>query len=330
MLDAPPSRKSLPGELDALWRRQLTEWPRLRAGVDALSQARTRHFDIRGWRVMAQNNPARATSTAAKVDAASLAARPCFLCAGNQPAEQRGLMYGDQWRLLCNPAPLFDPHFTIVHRDHVPQLIVPFINPLLQLARDLAGFYTVFYNGPFSGASAPDHAHFQASPVGATPFESELAGELCHDHRSNDHRWIEWLHQGNVRVGATRPSHRPALVLMGAELDAVAEHLRELLAVLAKFTPAEPEPMLNLFATFTDDRWLVWLHPRRAHRPAFYGQGPDQFLISPGAVDLAGVIITPRAEDFDRLDAGIVEKVYQQVLIGPAEFAAVRDQLRQM
>ncbi|NLX23662.1 MAG: DUF4922 domain-containing protein [Phycisphaerae bacterium] len=322
---------AVPGALNQqvlhLWRRQCTEWPRLGEGLAALKRSVTRSFDVGGSRVLAQWNPARVVSTGAKIDAASLAARPCFLCAANRPPEQRGIMYREAWLILCNPAPIFDPHFTIVSTAHEPQRIVPYLEPLLSLARDLNGRYTVFYNGPLCGASAPDHMHFQAAPAGGTPFETELAAQLCADRNQNGQRWIEWIRRDAVRVGVTRPSRRPMVLVVGAEIDRVEHTLHEVVDAFGAVHPAEPEPMLNLFATWAEDRWLAWVYPRRAHRPTIYGHGPDEYLISPGAVDLAGLLITPRQSDFERIGAPIIERVYEQVLLSPSKFAQIRERL---
>jgi len=311
-----------------LWRRQSTDWDALQAGLADLAQSLTRTFEVTGSRVVAQCNPARTRSASAKIDPASLAARPCFLCGANLPPMQRAVAYRDGWLVLCNPAPIFDPHFTIVSEEHEPQRIMPWVGLLLDLARDLEGHYTVFYNGPLCGASAPDHMHLQASPVGATPFENELAAALCADKNTNGQRWIEWLRLDPVRVGLTRPSHRPAVLFVAQAEEPLVQAIQEVIRMLGTIHPAEPEPMLNLFATFADERWLVWLYPRRAHRPRCYGEKPDEFLVSPGAIDLAGLLITPRREDFERINASVIASVFDEVLLSRGDFAELRNRLQ--
>jgi len=314
-------------QIELLWRWQCDEWEMLRTGRANLHAALTRSFEVDGSRVVAQCNAARVRSAAAKVDAESVAARPCFLCDPNLPDGQRAVAYQDGWRILCNPAPIFEPHFTIVRTAHEPQLLELCIDVLLDLARDLDSRCTVFYNGPLSGASAPDHAHLQASPAGATPFENELAFELCVDRANNGHKWIEWFRRGAVRVGLTHPDRRPTVIAMGSDRQAILAVVQEVMDALRAIHPAQPEPMLNLFATFIDERWLVWLYPRQAHRPSCYGHEPDRYLISPGAVDLAGLLITPRRADFERLDAPTIRAIYSEVLLGPDEFAQLRQRL---
>jgi hypothetical protein len=296
----------------------------LAEGLAALREARTRTFQAAGWRVTAQCNPARIKSSSAKIDSASIADRPCFLCTENRPAAQASLPYRDRWLILCNPAPLFEPHFTVVSAGHEPQRVGPAIDGVLSLSRDLDGRYTVFYNGPTSGASAPDHLHLQAAKAGALPFETELATQLTAGDRLNNHRWLEWVRRGPVRIAVTRPSRPPAIVLMGHSHDALSQCLLEIVDILGRVRPSEPEPMLNLFATYTEESWVAWLFPRAAHRPGFYGAGPEDFLISPGAADLAGVMVTPRPGDFERLEDEVVQTVFREVLLSPGTFAQVK------
>jgi hypothetical protein len=114
---------------------------------------------------------------------------------------------------------------------------------------------------------------------------------------------------------------------MGEQREAILVVVREVLAVLDAIRPVQPEPMLNLFTTFADEHWLVWLFPRQAHRPSCYGHESGRYLISPGAVDLGGLLITPRPEDFERLDADTIRVIYTEVSLGPNDFARLREQL---
>ncbi len=324
-IQEPTNPGELAYQLSVLWQRQAETWPMLADGLAALRQARTRSFQVNGWRVTAQCNPARIKSSGAKVDPDSVASRPCFLCTENRPTAQASVPYRDRWLILCNPCPLFEPHFTIVYVDHEPQRVGPAIDGLLGLARDLDGRYTVFYNGPASGASAPDHLHLQASHAGALPFETELAAQLTAGDPVAGHRWLEWVRDEPVRIAGTRPSRPPALVFMGDSKEAMAAAIREAVIALAQVRPAEPEPMLNLYATYTEERWIAWMLPRGAHRPRFYGTGPDDFLISPGAADLAGIVVTPRPEDFERLTDDTIQAIFHEALLSPGDFARLKD-----
>lgn len=322
----------LPEALQGLWEAQIEQWPMLAEGLAALRSARTRAFQVGASRFEAQCNTTRIRSAAAKVDAASLAARPCFLCEDKRPVEQRALPYHQKWVLLCNPAPIFDPHFTVASIAHAPQRVEPSIRPMLDLADDLGVDFTVFYNGPGSGASAPDHLHLQVTPFGATPFEAELAGILAtvDETEKPQGAWIEWMDRDDVAVGTTRGGRRPAVVLMGTDREALAGQIERVIGVLREVAPAEPEPRLNLFATHRDERWIAWLFPRMAHRPSIYGEGPEAYLISPGAIDMGGVLIVPRSEDFERLSADVIQTILDDVLLGPDAFEDVRKRLRQI
>jgi len=319
---------SLDEQVRVLWRSQSRQWPMLREGIDHLRAAETRRFDVGGAQVVAQCNTARIRSAAAQVDPTSLRERPCFLCEANLPPEQQAIAYAGCWLILCNPMPIFEPHLVLVTRDHQPQRLEPALDTLLTLARDLAGSFTVFYNGPQCGASAPDHLHLQASPAGAMPFENELAGALCAErHSVTNHRWIDRLWTEPVQLGLGWSGYRPVVVMIGEQADALRAGLSRVLDALAQVQPADPEPMVNLFATFNANRWLIWLFPRRAHRPSCYGQEADCFLVSPGAADLGGLLMTPRPADFKRIDAATIETIYREILLTPDQFAALRDHL---
>lgn len=314
--------------MELLWRRQALQWPMMRAGLDGLQRSLARSFDIGGSRVFVQCNPARAASAGARIDAASLAARPCFLCRKNRPNEQEAVTYGNGWVILCNPMPIFDPHFTVVIEEHVPQRVLSALPTMMALTRDTGGRFTVFYNGPRCGASAPDHLHIQAVPSGATPFETELGVFSGAEGDAFGRDWVEWLTGGPARLGVSRVGRRPTVFLTGRDEASVRDGLVRAIKVLGDIQPAEPEPMLNLFVAYAEPDWLIWYHPRQAHRPSCFGHGPQQYLISPGAADLAGVLIVPRRDDFERITAEDIASVFNEVLLTPSAFAQLRDRLR--
>ena len=87
---------------------------------------------------LAQFNPARLVSTGAKIDKATLAKRPCFLCEKNRPSEQIVLSFGEGFDILVNPFPILPVHFTIPSRHHQLQAIAENyvqIHRLLRLIR---------------------------------------------------------------------------------------------------------------------------------------------------------------------------------------------------
>lgn len=146
----------------------MRDWPLVAKNFADLARVEVRTFAFDGFSVRVQCNPARVVSSAAKVDAAAIAARPCFLCAHNRPSEQMAVACGD-WEVLVNPFPIFPQHFTLAHKQHQPQEIVAHIADFLDFARRLPDF-VVFYNGPRCGASAPDHLHFQAGTKAFLPL----------------------------------------------------------------------------------------------------------------------------------------------------------------
>lgn len=319
------SPSSLAAQLARFWAKQVDEWPALAAGLAALRQADSRHFDLSGERIVVLCNPARLVSSSANIDPAAIAQRPCFLCPEQRPSAQRALAFDNDWLILCNPAPIFEPHFTIVHRGHRPQRFAPALPVMFDLARDLTGAYTVFYNGPVSGASAPDHLHLQAVPSRAMPYESQLVGAL----RPSGAQALDiaWLELATGRIGFICTGLRPAIVFVGWDRAELAGVIELAVHVLEQVRPASPEPMFNLYVGFSDRGWLAWVFPRAAHRPACYGTGPGQYLISPGAIDLGGVFVAPRPADFDRLTAATISAILREVLLSPEAFAVLRDRV---
>ena len=168
------SGNTLASKAQALLQHQKGTWEMLRNGYDTLRTVRTRVFDFDGFQIKVQFNPGRLTSTVAKVDAASIKERKCFLCTENLPPAQRGIPCDGDYLVLCNPFPIFPEHFTISSVRHTPQLIRDSFAALLYLTRDLGARYTVLYNGPKCGASAPDHLHFQAGNRSYLPIDAEF------------------------------------------------------------------------------------------------------------------------------------------------------------
>lgn len=305
----------LADKLQVLWDAQANAWPMMTKGVEHLANAAVREVEHGGLRCRLQFNPGRVVSAAAKVDAKSIAARPCFLCESNRPGEQRGVDAGDGYVFLCNPMPIFNPHFTVPTLEHQPQRIETCLPKMLELAERLSGRFTVFYNGPKCGASAPDHVHLQASPLGATPFEEQLIADAP--------GFVDGGEVSDVSVGLTAEPGPPALVIAGADRVAVQIRANQVIAKLAELFPAEPEPMMNALALHTDGKLFVVLFPRASHRPSNFGTEAGQVLVSPGLVDMLGLLITPRREDFDGLDGEEVAKIYEEVSRGREELTII-------
>lgn len=266
--------------IDRLVDDQLRDWEEVRLRTMSLRDVKIKDVTVDGipWRV--QFNPARVVSTGAKVDKASIAARPCFLCRDNRPQCQHIHQWGD-YEILVNPFPIFPGHLTIASCRHEPQSVNGHVGDMLRLACDLEG-YTVFYNGPQCGASAPDHLHFQAVPSEYMPLDRRYPFKR--------HYFID--------------SH-----------ERVGEALSELLYSLSAYGY---EPMVNIALRAVDSSTIeAVVVPRRAHRPQCY----DTVKVSPGAVDVFGTLITVSEADFDAVDSSLAASVFNDVAFASHELS---------
>ncbi len=288
--------------INDFYEAQFREWPGLKASYDALMTAERRIMDMAGMNVGLQYNPQRRQSTEAAVDSSSLAKRPCFLCKTNRPKEQQSLKIIDGWDWLINPYPIFPVHFTIVSKAHEPQEEIPLD---MVAAADAAPCLAFFYNGARSGASAPDHLHFQATLKDELPLLPIV--ERCHT-----------ADKSGIMLSTDFPADLPmkfwSLVVMP---DPTGMQLLSILPKLYGFdaTTGAPDPgMVNVIVWMDASRRLrVVVFPLKHHRPAcYYAEEKDRCLVSPGAVDMAGLFILPRKEDFDRLDTEGIKDIYDQ------------------
>lgn len=266
--------------IDRLVDDQLRDWEEVRLRTMSLRDVKIKDVTVDGipWRV--QFNPARVVSTGAKVDKASIAARPCFLCRDNRPQCQHIHQWGD-YEILVNPFPIFPGHLTIASCHHEPQSVNGHVGDMLRLACDLEG-YTVFYNGPQCGASAPDHLHFQAVPSKCMPLDRRYPFKR--------HYFID----SQERVG---------------------EALSELLDSLSAYGD---EPMVNIALRAVDSSTIeAVVVPRRAHRPQCY----DTVKVSPGAVDVFGTLITVSEADFDAVDSSLAAAIFNDVAFASHELS---------
>lgn len=293
-----------------LFNGQFREWKLARDNYDQLDRVMVRTVSFPGYDISVQFNPGRITSSAAKVDARSIEARPCFLCEKNRPPEQRGIPFEDDHIILINPFPIFRRHLTIVSISHTPQRIGGSFGTMLSLAEALPE-YVVFYNGPQCGASAPDHLHFQAGNRGFLPIESDIGNpELCHRVAASGDTEI-WLWSGY---------DRGIMTLKGTDRFAMSGVLDRFRERFAQIQPDRPEPMLNILAYHIDGLWTVHVIPRSVHRPAcYFAEGGNRILLSPASVDIGGVFITPREEDFRKITAEDIHSILGEVCLGESE-----------
>ena len=298
---------TLPNLCEKLFDAQKKRWTRLAEACRDLASLRTREIICSSHSVHLQYNPNRAVSSGAAVDQETIRNRPCFLCADNLPGEQQGILYRKSYIILCNPAPIFDHHFTIVTLQHQPQEISSSLTLLLQMAADLSPAYTVFYNGPACGASAPDHLHFQMIPIDALPFLHTLSFLPPSKEISS------------VRFYKGDNLDRCVVILESKNREALQEQFAHLDKVIRHTVPTNTEPLMNVLCTFEKGTWRLVMFLRQKHRPdAYFAAGKQRIFVSPGAVDMAGVMITPQLIDFNRLDCETIRGIYQEVSL-PAE-----------
>ncbi len=295
--------------IETLLADQRARWPALAEGEASLASLETKELQAADGRVIVQANPGRRRSTHAKVDAKSLAERPCFLCPVNMPDEERGIAWRDLV-LLPNPYPILPQHLTIPSREHRPQRLEGRVEMLVELARAAGPGLAVFYNGPRCGASAPDHFHFQACASESLPAFDEAPSGTGHERR------------------AITAFGRQMLVFASPQGADVAADLQATLDVLSRDATPGDEPMVNALVTVRDDRVVAALFPRSAHRPScYFAEGDARLAISPAALEMAGVLVVAEPEQLPRVDAAAVRRIYEEVSLGANRFDALIETL---
>lgn len=297
---------------ESFFRSELAAWPVAAENFRNLEKASAQAVsltDSEPWRIRKLLVSHRRASITAKTDPQSIAARPCFLCEANRPPEQSAIT-AHGFQTLVNPYPLAWRHYTIASERHEPQRISGRLQEMARLTREFRDL-CVFYNGPLCGASAPDHLHFQAISTevaaGLTdprlPLETIDSSDGCKLLRS---------------VSGAVPY--PFFIIDSTDTAALALCTSRLLDSLPQ---AEPEPMVNVaMIILPDGRLRTFIAPRRRHRPAVYGSGPGQMLISPATIEMLGTIVCSRPEDFERLDLATATAILSEVGLDEQQFAA--------
>ncbi|MGQ7868912.1 DUF4922 domain-containing protein [Sunxiuqinia sp. sy24] len=308
--------------VNALLEQQKQGWPLAQANYLGLKQVESRTISFDGFQIQLQFNPERIRSSAAKTDFKSIQQRACFLCADSRPPEQQGVSFGEDYTVLINPFPIFEKHLTIPLNRHSPQEITPYFSDLLDLSRQLPEF-TVFYNGPKCGASAPDHFHFQAGNRNRMPVDSEI-GPIAS-------RWGELLFKDEkTSITAVGKKYLRKLCYLRSESkEALVFHMDRIRGFLNE-RGQEGEPMMNLLANYRANQWELILFPRDQQRPRqFFAEGASQILMSPASVEMGGLVILPRKKDFKQLTACDVRDIYGQVSINDADFEELKAKIKQ-
>ena len=301
--------------------RQLETWDLARRNFRDLQNVQTRELPVGDNTLLVQFNPARIVSTGAKIDRKAIASRPCFLCDANRPKEQIAKELDADFKLLVNPYPILPVHFTIPSRRHQPQAILSHygeIHKLLSLYPELM----IFYNGPKCGASAPDHLHLQAGTNGVVPLQRAW------QRLSRSQQSVYTLgDEGHIAL--VKDYVCPLFLIRSLNAKADQRMFNKLYHAMPQ-AKTDSEPMMNILAWRQGEDYLSVVIPRRKHRPDCYmAEGDDRMMISPGALDMAGLIITPREADFKNLTAAQAESVLKEVAADEAMVNAMVERLKE-
>ena len=297
---------------------QLSVWPMAAENYRNLKKAETRTLPVGGLNVVLQYNPARKISSEAKLDKKSISERPCFLCPENRPQEQYNIDFegrkGKRYRITLNPYPIFPSHLVISSTDHTPQSIWHRYPDMLDFVATNRK-YACYYNGPESGASAPDHMHFQGCPRGMMPLENAV-DKLLGSARS--HSELEYLtNLKEAKLYHLNMFTRGIFVLRGATPKSVTKLFYRLADCASMTLGGEPEPKFNVISWFEDNEYRSLVIFRSKHRPHnYFSDGPDHLSMSPGCADMGGVMVAPEESDYEKMTPELLSQVISEVSIG--------------
>lgn len=292
-------------QVNNLFDSQLKNWSLAGKNYAGLLNVQEREVEFDNCLVRLQFNPERIVSTGAKVGKEDIKKRKCFLCGENRPEEQRGVAYRAKYNILVNPFPILPVHFTIPTIDHVPQTI-EFFEDMLFLARDLEE-YSIIYNSPDCGASAPDHMHFQAGTKNFTQTERELP-ELMRRSQVLDF-------EKDTIVYHAIDYLRTCYIIVSKDFNKSVVEFYRILNERCVTSLQYAEPRINVICRYDKGLWTTIIFPRKKHRSSHYINLDDQIMISPGTIDMAGVMITPRLDDFKKVSKRNIAEILNEVTL---------------
>jgi len=291
--------------------KQLLEWQLVHDNYATLNDMLIRELWLQDncSRIILQYNPSRVRSTAADLSSEAIKARPCFLCDANQPAEQEAVLWKSSrqsrwYKIQVNPYPIFKRHLTISTVEHRPQEC--FSVDMMELAQQLPG-HVIMFNGDGCGASAPDHMHFQATMQDEMPLcrELELRKEnVIKSGHDTDKLWMD-NHSG-----------RQLIYIRAESIDS---------NIIYDMNLALTGWKQNVLCWFKNGVWHYVVFPRTHGRPACYGNGEGQFLVSPASAEFGGVWVLPRKEDFERINADFISAIYKELTCSEYEMSCIYD-----
>ena len=299
----------------AFFTHQLDTWDEIRQRYEALKHVGLKQLGHR----QLQYNPARMVSTGAQIDRQTIAQRACFLCEKNRSEEQLTIDLGDDFELMVNPFPVLPMHFTIVRKAHVSQTILENyteIHRLLELFPELF----VFYNGPMSGASAPDHMHLQAGIGQELPLMTVL-------RKLEKEQQVLIKRENGSSLSMFNSVSFKAFVIKSKAQETEMTLFKQLYDAMP-VREGEKEPRMNIVAWRDGSEDVIVVLPRDNHRPAcYFEEGDRRMVISPGALDMAGLIITPREEDFNRMSEDKLISILKEVSIKEKDMENIKEKL---
>lgn len=289
----------------SLFEQQLETWPLLEKNTLELKKVLRKEFSFNNFTFTVQFNPKRILSTGAKVDKTSVSNRPCFLCSENLPGEQLGLI-ADNYVILFNPYPVFKEHLTIPLKKHEPQLIFNRMGDMLKLSEYIGKNNLLFYNGPECGASAPDHFHFQSCGLNDLPITDYI--------RRNISESIILKNNKGISVRFFNKAPVPYVCVESGSVNMIEEEFKRIYTSLHHIDKTRQEPLMNVISFYSPGNYRVIIIARSQHRPSyFFEEGKDKILTSPAAVDLGGVFILPRKEDYLKINESLIRDICRQV-----------------
>ena len=297
---------------------QLSRWPLACDNFRALKNVRVREIEVGGLTVKLQFNPARIVSSAAKLSKEEIAKRRCFLCRENRPDVQNFIKFegrkGKKYHILVNPYPIFPDHLVIAMNKHVDQSIWNRYVDMLDLARKYNDF-TFFYNGPKSGASAPDHHHFQGAPQGLMPLENDVDALIA--SQDDALKYVSSVQDADIYH---YDKFTNGVFVLRAKTSKSAAKMFYRLLDCAEIQEGENEPQINLFTYYRDGEFRSIIVFRRSHRSHHYfSDGPDHLTMSPGCADMAGVFIVPVEAEYDKITPELLSEMLQEVSVPKEE-----------
>jgi ATP adenylyltransferase/5',5'''-P-1,P-4-tetraphosphate phosphorylase II len=292
---------------EQLLKIQLNDWGELAEGYNRLNKVKTKSYLFNGFQFKLQLNPGRMKSTSAEVNDSAINKRTCFLCADNLPAEQRGIKLLDKFILLCNPYPVFPNHFTIASITHRQQEIKSSFTDFILLGKMLSEKYSLIYNGPKCGASAPDHLHFQAGTKEFIPIDNDF-------HSIENKYGKEILNNKELSVTSVDDGLRRFISYETRDENILRDSFDQFYEIYSTLK-SEEEPMMNIICNYEKEfGWRVIIFLRSKHRSShYYFEDEEKITISPAAIDLGGVCITPVEKDCVRIDKAKLTDIIKEV-----------------